>query len=465
MPPIIHTTPKLDENTVQKIRNPAPTIHLWNKPSVQSVFKADKMRAIHAKGMNMKTLVLVSAILILCSIGTPMLAQDDPVVVAVGDNNRFAFDLYRQVSTVNEGNFVFSPFSVSLALAMTYNGAAGDTAAEMASTMQFTLDREVLSRTMASLTAQILLASNAEASEFEPERRLAIANALWGEQTFPFNAAFLAQLEADYGAGLQLVDFVQAAETAREQINTWIEEQTNGLIQDIVPQGAVTDLTRLVLANAIYFKSNWINQFSEALTQDQTFTLMDGSTVTVPMMRQEERSLYLVDNGYQAISLPYGGGLAMEIYMPDAGNFAAFEQTFIPDMMLMFRNSATLGEVALIMPRWETESDIPMTDLLQQMGMQLPFTSDADFSGMVDTTQTDEAIFITDVLHKAFISVDENGTEAAAATVVMMGATSAMPDPTQPFPFTIDRPFIYTIVDQTTGSVLFMGRVLDPSAS
>ncbi len=392
-----------------------------------------------------------------------MLAQDDPSVVAVNDNNEFALDLYRQVSTTTTGNFVFSPLSVSLALAMTYNGAVGETASEMATALHFTLESGDLNRAMAVLIAQYLERGNAEATEFEPERRLAIANALWGEQTFPFEADFLAQLEADYGAGLELVDFIQAAEAAREQINTWIEDQTNGLIEDIVPQGAINDLTRLVLANAIYFKSNWLNQFSDVFTQDQPFTRMDGSTVTVPMMRQETRFLYLVDSGYQAISLPYGGGFAMEIYLPDAGTFDAFEQSFTPDMMLMFRNSATLGEVTLTMPRWETESSLPMGDLLQQMGMQLPFSADADFTAMFDESQTTERLFISDVLHKAFISVDESGTEAAAATVVMMGATSAQPEPTEPYRFTIDRPFLYTIVDQSTGSVLFMGRVLDPS--
>ncbi len=392
-----------------------------------------------------------------------MLAQEDPNVVAVNDNSTFAFDLYRQVSANSDGNFVFSPFSVSLALAMAYNGAVGDTASEMASALHFTLDRAEINRAMAALTAQFLERGSAEATEFEPERRLAIANALWGEQTFPFEADFLAQLEADYGAGLELVDFIHAAEAARERINTWVEDQTNGLIQDIVPQGAVSDLTRLVLANAIYFKSNWLNQFTEAFTQDQPFTRMDSSSVTVPMMRQETHFLYLVDSGYQAISLPYGGGFAMEIYLPDAGAFEAFEQSFTPDMMLMFRSSATWGEVTLTMPRWETESNLPMTDLLQQMGMQIPFTGDADFTAMFDEAETTERLFISDVLHKAFISVDESGTEAAAATIIMMGATSAQPEPTEPYPFTIDRPFLYTIVDQSTGSVLFMGRVLDPS--
>ncbi|MBK8023944.1 MAG: serpin family protein [Chloroflexi bacterium] len=387
--------------------------------------------------------------------------------MAVNDHNAFAFDLYRQVAEGNTGSFVFSPLSVSLALAMTYNGAEGDTAAEMASTLHFTLDKAALNRALAALTAQLLQNGNAEESEGSPERRLSIANALWGEQTYPFNTAFMAQLEADYGAGMKLTDFINAAEAAREMINTWVEDQTNGLIKDIVPQGAISAMTRLVLANAIYFKSNWMEQFEETATQDGPFTLLDGSTVIVPMMRQQSEFVYLAGEGYRAISLPYGGGLAMEIYLPDAGMFEAFEDTFTPEMLLMLRNSASYGPVLLTMPRWKTESTVPMTEILQQMGMQLAFSDAADFSGMIDTTVADGVaegeLSISDVLHKAFISVDEHGTEAAAATVVIMELTSAMPNPTEPFVFTVDRPFVYTIVDQTSGAVLFMGRVLDPS--
>ncbi|MBL8132497.1 MAG: serpin family protein [Anaerolineae bacterium] len=408
-----------------------------------------------------RPLLIAFASLLLCVGSLPVLAQEGMTAAVVSDNNAFAFDLYRQMSATTADSFVFSPFSVSLALAMTYNGAIGETAAQMASTMHFSLDQTALNRALADVTAQLLQAGNAEATEYEPERRLAIANALWGEQSFPFNASFLAQLEADYGAGLNLVDFVGAAEAARVRINTWIEDNTNGLIRDIVPPGAVSEVTRLALANAVYFKSNWIAQFEESHTQDEPFTRLDGSTVSTAMMHQQERFLFLDEDGYQAVSLPYGGGMAMEIYLPDAGAFEAFEQNFTPDMLLL-RSSGAYGPVILTLPRWKTETNAPMTDLLQQMGMTLPFTGDADFSGMIDTARTAERLAISDVLHKAFISVDEHGTEAAAATVVMMGATGA-PQPQEPFVFTADRPFVYAIVDQTTGTVLFMGRVLDPS--
>ncbi|MCK6577861.1 MAG: serpin family protein [Anaerolineae bacterium] len=411
----------------------------------------------------MKRLLLIAlASLLLCVASLPVLAQEDATAAVVGDNNAFAFDLYREMAATTSDGFVFSPFSVSLALAMTYNGALDETAAQMASTMHFTLEKTALNRALADVTAQLLQAGNAEATEYEPERRLAIANALWGEQSFPFNADFLAQLEADYDAGLNLVDFIGAAEAARARINTWIEDNTNGLIRDIVPPGAVSELTRLALANAVYFKSNWIAQFEEDLTQDGLFTRLDGSTVSTAMMHQQARFLYLDEDGYQAVSLPYGGGIAMEIYLPDAGTFETFEQNFTPDGLLMLRGSAAYGPVILTLPRWKTQTDAPMTDLLQRMGMTLPFTGDADFSGMIDTSQTAERLAISRVLHKAFISVDEHGTEAAAATVVLMEATGA-PRPQEPFVFTADRPFVYTIVDQTTGTILFMGRVLDPS--
>jgi serpin B len=399
------------------------------------------------------------------SLGGMVSAQEDSMVVAVNDNNQFAFDLYRQMRDTTQDGFVLSPLSVSLALAMTYNGAVGTTADEMAAVMHFSLNTANLNKALAALTAQLLESGNSEASDFANERRLAIANSLWGEQTFPFNPDFVAGLEDAYGAGLELVDFISAAEDARQMVNSWVEDHTNGLIKDIVPPGVIDSLTRLVLANAIYLKANWLNGFNPVLTQDQAFTLLDGSTVDVPMMNQQEDMLYLEGDNYQALSLPYGGGMAMEIYLPDAGEFEAFEAEFTPDMLLMFRNSATLGPVLLTLPKWKTETDAPMSDLLRAMGMTLAFTPDADFSGMFDTAQTDETLFIGAVLHKAFISVDENGTEAAAATVVIMRATGARLDPVEPFAFVVDRPFIYTIVDQNTGSVLFMGRVLNPATA
>lgn len=406
--------------------------------------------------------ILILCCLFVAGLSGRTLAQDDPVVVAVNDNNRFAFDLYQQMRAVNQDSFVFSPLSVSLALAMTYNGALGATADDMAATMHFSLDKDKLNQALAMLTAQLLENGNAEASDFEEERRLAIANSLWGEQTFPFKPDFVTGLQDAYGAGLELVDFLNAAEDARQMVNGWVEDHTNGLIKDIVPPGVIDSMTRLVLANAIYFKANWVNGFNPALTQDQVFTLLDGSSVDVPMMHTQETMLYLVGENYEALSLPYGGGMAMEIYLPNPGEFEAFEAAFTPEMLLMHRNSATMGPVLLTLPKWKTETEAPMGDLLQAMGMASAFSPDADFSGMFDAAQTDETLFIGAVLHKAFISVDENGTEAAAATVVVMRATGA-PMPAEPHEFVVDRPYIYTIVDQNTGSVLFIGRVLNPA--
>ncbi|MCB9450459.1 MAG: serpin family protein [Anaerolineaceae bacterium] len=410
-----------------------------------------------------KILLIFCCLLVISPAGWALQAQDDPMVVAVKDNNAFAFDLYQQIAGVNDGNFVYSPLSVSLALAMTYDGALGTTAENMATTLHFSLDKAELNQALAMLTAELLKNGNSQDGDIGPERQLSIANSLWGEQAFPFKPDFVAELQSTYGAGLELVDFIQAAEDARQMINTWVEDHTNGLIKDIVPPGAVDAMTRLVLVNAIYFKSNWMNAFNPVLTQDQTFTLLDDSTVDVPMMHLQERLLYAAGENYQAISLPYGGGLAMEIYLPNPGEFEAFEASFTPDMLLMLRNSATFEDVLLTLPKWKTEADIPLSELLAGMGMASAFAPDADFTGMFDTTQTNENLFISAVLHKAFISVDENGTEAAAATAIVMRATSAMPNPARPVNFVADHPYIYTIVDQNTGSVLFMGRVMNPS--
>jgi serpin B len=406
----------------------------------------------------LKRLMLLTMLtLLLCA--QMVSAQDTSDFSSLVDgNNAFAFDLYQQLAITNDGNILYSPYSISAALAMTYAGARGDTEEQMRDTLHFDLPQAELHPMFSGLNTE--LTSRAEEfAEYEVDAlQLNIANALWGEQTLSFNADFTQTIDENYGAALRLVDFINAPEDARIMVNDWVADETQDRIQDMVPQGAITPDTRLVLANAIYFNAAWMNTFEETATQDDTFNLLDGTQVTVPMMNQQEQFFYLQGEGYQTIALPYWGDMSMLVFLPDDGQFATFEQSFSTDTFTDAVDGMNYQEINLFMPRFEYEFSAGLNDALSAMGMPIAFTDAADFSGMAD-----ESLSISDVLHKAFISVDESGTEAAAATAVIMGATS-VEEPRQPVELRLDRPFIYAIYDQRTNTVLFMGRVLNPSA-
>jgi serpin B len=423
--------------------------------SINSVFSVEKM--IEEKIVFKRMILLTLLTLLLCA--QFVSAQDTPdFSPLVEGNNAFAFDLYQQLATTNDGNILYSPYSISVALAMTYAGARGDTEQQMRETLHFDLSQAELHPTFAALNAELTNRADEFADQEVDALRLNIANALWGEQTLPFHADFTQTIDENYGAALRLVDFMNAPEDARIMINDWVADETEDRIQDIVPQGAIDSSTRLVLANAIYFNAAWWNTFEEFLTQDDAFTLLDGSQVTVPMMNQQSQFFYMQGEGYQTIALPYWGDMAMLVFLPDAGQFEAFEQSFSVDTFTQAVGGIAVEEVNLFMPRFEYEFSAGLSDALSAMGMPIAFTDAADFSGMADAS-----LAISDVLHKAFISVDESGTEAAAATAVVIGVTSAQ-EPQEAVELRIDRPFIYAIYDQRTNTVLFMGRVLNPSA-
>ncbi len=381
----------------------------------------------------------------------------------VEGNNRFAFDLYQALREDTDGNLIFSPYSVSQALAMVYAGARGDTEREMQDTLHFLLPQGDLHPAFNAL--DLALARQAEDAARDDEEgqpfRLNIANAIWGQEGHEFLQEYLVTLARNYGAGLRLADFVGAPEEARQTINGWVSEETEQKIQDLIPPGALTPDTRLVLTNAIYFNAAWLYQFEESVTRDEPFNLLDGSQVSVPTMRQREDFLYASGEGYQAIALPYyGSNMAMLIVLPDAGQFESFEAALDAGTLGSIRGALQMQDVIVTLPRFDFESEASLSDALFKMGMPSAFTGGvADFSG-IDGTQE---LFISDVLHKATITLDENGTEAAAATAVIMELTSAMPDPVEPVEMRIDHPFIFTIYDVQSGATLFAGRVLDPS--
>ncbi|MBN2187622.1 MAG: serpin family protein, partial [Dehalococcoidia bacterium] len=278
------------------------------------------------------------------------------------------------------------------------------------------------------------------------------------QEGYEFLSEFLDVLAENYGAGLRPLDFASAPEESRITINDWVSDQTEGRIEDLIPQGLINALTRLVLTNAIYFNAAWQYPFEEAATVDGTFHVLGGGEVTVPMMRQTESFSYAEGDGYQAVELPYDGReLSMVILLPEAGQFNDFEDSLDVRQVEAIVKDLESGRVALTMPKFEFESSFGLKESLAAMGMPVAFSGGADFSGMTGNRD----LFIADVVHKAFVSVDEAGTEAAAATAVIMQLT-AMPE--EPVEVTIDRPFIFLIRDIETGAILFVGRVANPGA-
>ena len=374
----------------------------------------------------------------------------------VSDNTAFALDLYQQLRT-KDSNLFYSPYSMSLALAMTYAGAAGETERQMAETLHFGLPQSRLHPAFNSLALELAERGRGAQGKDGEGFRLNIVNATWGQKDYEFLDSFLDVLAEDYGAGLRLVDFIGAPEKSRVTINDWVSQQTEDRIKDLIPQGLINELTRLVLTNAIYFNAAWASPFSENATSDGVFKLLDGGEVTVPMMRQTESFGYAEGDGYQAVELPYDGNeLSMVILLPEAGRFGNFEASLDSARLDEVLGALNYRQVDLTMPKFEFETELGLKVTLSDMGMPLAFTPDADFSGMTGHRE----LFITEVVHKAFVSVDEAGTEAAAATAVIVGLTAV---PVSPVVVNIDRPFIFLIRDIETGAVLFLGRILNPA--
>ncbi len=371
--------------------------------------------------------------------------------------NAFADDLFLHLTTVDPtANLVFSPASIALALAMTSAGAKGATLAEMDTVLHIT-DPSTIHRSMNGLAAA-LDAANAtqdnttQGGEGTSEVQLSVANSLWGQTGLNFEQAFLDLLSSEYGAGMELVDYKVDPEAARHAINGWVASETHDRIPELLANGVITVDSRLTLVNAIYLKANWYDSFDKQLTVTETFAGSAGD-VDVEMMHTSRRFAYAAGDGWQAVELPYVfGELAMVVAV---GDTSATVMPTITDM------NSVLAErlVELGFPKFDIETSVSLADTLKEMGMPTAF-GDADFSGMT----TDEQLVIGDVIHQANITVDEDGTEAAAATAVVMVATSA-PVELDPVTLTIDRPFTFWLRARSTGAVVFMGRINDPSAT
>jgi len=381
---------------------------------------------------------------------TPTVADAAIAELATG-NSAFALDLYTELQAA-EGNLFYSPYSVSLALAMTYAGATNDTLTTMADVLHFTLAEPELHPAFNALDLDLLSRSHAADGGEGAGLTLTLANALWSDGE-GFLMPFLDTLAENYGAGMHLVDFAQP-EAAAASINAWVEEQTESKIKDLLKPENLID-ARLVLTDAIYFKAQWAKPFPRELTVDHDFALLDGSHIAVPTMVQADMFAYAAGDGYQAVQLDYDGEeTSMLVVLPDAGRFAEIEGGFDPAFIAAIVDALVDTDVSVMLPRWSFESTFSLADTLKALGMGEAFSAAADFSRM-DGTGT---LYISDVLHKAFVAVNEDGTEAAAATAVVM--VNGIPEAN----VHADRPFLFVIRDNITGTILFVGRVLNPAA-
>ena len=390
-------------------------------------------------------------------------ATDTEISNLVSGNSAFAFDLYRALGAA-EGNLFYSPYSISLALAMTYAGARGETERQMAETLHFLLPQDRMHPAFNDLALQLASRGGGQQGRDDEGFRLEIANAVWGQRGYEFLEPFLDVLAENYGAGVRPIDFRGAPEESRLTINEWVADRTEDRIRDLVPPDAIDTLTRLVLTNAVYFNAGWANPFHESQTKIDRFHLLDGGRVDVPMMTVDEEFPYAGGDGYQAVELPYkGDGMSMVILVPDLGRFREFEESLDAALVDRILGAMERARVLLTMPRFEFESQFEMAETLAEMGMANAFDEGAsDLSGMDGRSCVAgdvPCLFILDVIHKAFVSVNERGTEAAAATGVIVQLESERVDKPKRVVLWVDRPFLFLIRDLATNTILFFGRV------
>lgn len=399
---------------------------------------------------------------------------DQRIAQEAGSINQFAVKMYLQLSKSTDGNIFFSPYSITSALGMTDAGAKGTTDEQIRSALQVTLPGEDFHAGINGLD-QSLMSFSKSTDGLE----LNVINSIWVQNDFPLRISYLDLLSRHYDAGVNLLDFINAPDSSSVIINDWVSDQTNDRIKNLIPKGAITIDTRLVLTNAIYFLADWLYKFDPAKTDNQPFHREDGSSVSTPLMSiggashdsamkfaYKDCSYSLqgvnyvaIDSSEKVLELPYKGErIVMDFILP-SGSMNTYESKLSAEKLKTLLSQLDTIKIvpAVRIPRFQFSTpSISLKKAFQDLGMTIPFTDVADFSGICQTP-----LMIADILHKAFIKVDETGTEAAAATAVIMEINSAHPSPS----FVADRPFIYLIRDTKTNTILFMGRVLDPTVT
>jgi serpin B len=399
---------------------------------------------------------LPAVAILLAGLGSGLSAQqpgENDRGALVRGNNEFAFALYGRLDK-KPGNLFFSPYSISTALAMTYVGARGKTAEQMADVLHFTLPGPRLHDSFSALQSEI------QGGGKKRNYELHVANRLWGQKGYHFLPEFLQLTKTRYGGGLAELDFVHQTEKARETINKWVEQQTKDKIKDLIVRGALDINTRLVLTNAIYFKDAWLHQFSAKWTKKEDFHLSAENKVSVPMMHQVEDCPFYQGEDFSMVSLPYqGNDLSMIVILPaKVDGLPALEISLSEKAVTNWLKKTGRRRVDLTLPKFKMTSQFSLGDVLAAMGMKLAFSNAADFSGM----SSEEKLKISAVIHKAYVDVNEKGTEAAAATAVIVATASSVQVPPPPATFRADHPFVFLLRDTRTGSILFMGRVANP---
>ena len=382
-------------------------------------------------------------------------ASDADLAAIVAGTTDFALKVFPLIDPSGSSNLVFSPYSITQAFALAAPGARSTTLSGIEQAMSF-LPQDRLNPALNKL--DLLITSEAIGAVTANGDQLPIlknANAIWGQKGFTLLPTYLDTLAVNYGAGVHVVDFANATEDARGTINSWVEAQTNNRIQDLIPQGGVSTDTRVVLTNAVWFKATWASQFSAESTTNRTFFNQNGSTSSIPFMRHEFMTSYAQADGGQAVDISYvGDKFSMLVVMPDPGTFDAFLSSLTPTVLGDITSHLAGQEVDLSLPKFSFTKDVGMDTILHSLGMIDAFNpAVADFSGI----DGDRDLYISAVFHKAFIAVDEHGTEAAAATAISIASTSVPPPP---LVVTIDHPFIFFIREKQTGLILFMGKVV-----
>ncbi len=397
--------------------------------------------------------LLLSVLFIVLPYSTILAAPQSEVKTLVQGNSSFTIDLYQKLRA-SEGNLFLSPYSISTALAMTYGGARGNTEKEMAKTLRFSLNQERLHPAFADLESRLNKVQEAG------NVKLSVANSLWPQRDYEFLPKYLSLIKKNYGVSITPVDYKVATETARTMINRWVEEKTQDKIKDLIPPGLLNTLTRLVLTNAIYFKGNWESKFDPVLTKDAPFFLSSGKSVQTPLMYQTKEFKYGEFESLQILEMPYvGKELSILVLLPkEIGGLKALEGSLSLEKLMQWRTNLYERKVLVIIPKFKMTSTFELGGTLQSMGMVDAFSfTNANFAGMDGRTNW---LYISAVLHKAFVDVNEEGTEAAAATAVTIKAMGLPPPrPT----FCADHPFVFMIQDNQTGSILFIGRMTDPT--
>ncbi|MFZ0256645.1 MAG: serpin family protein [Gammaproteobacteria bacterium] len=375
-------------------------------------------------------------------------ASDERTLVE--DNSAFAFELYQKLRIAAD-NVFFSPYSISTALAMTYAGARGKTASQMREGMHLSLQQDKIHPAFSNL--QTKLKNVQQKGNVE----LLIANSLWPSNRYPIRQEFLSLIKTVYEADITALDYLRQTEKARQTINEWVEDKTRDKIKEAIGPGLLDKETRLALVNAIYFKGNWEGQFDEEDTQDDSFKTSRKKTVTIPMMHQEGDFGYWADENLQILEMPYAGeDLSMLVLLPkDGDGLPELESNLTSKNLREWTSELREQEVDVWFPKFKLEYAFGLEEALKAMGMIDAFSDDADFSGMEETRE----LYISAALHKAFIEVNEEGTEAAGITGIVMERTSIVINPQ----FRADHPFVFLIQEKQTGSIVFMGRMNDPS--